>query len=305
MEKAVRRIGRAIRSFRYNRNLIPDLVDALYRTLLLRTPDPVGRAQHINALTKGRLSIGDAFNSILGSEEFFHKRGRLLTHHHPERHDQFFMDMSQFGEIPTLVRAMMDMVCTNRIVVDVGVLGVHDSNSYDLMRWFGWRGLLIEANDRLIDRIRHEFGPLNYKIVNVAVSNHEGEATLHIGTNNGVSSLTQAHSAKFGPTAGQISVKVEPLPAILAREDIPLRFDLLSIDIEGEDIKVLNHLITTSPYRPNWIIVEAGLETPYSPGILPLVPAFDAEYECVGATIANLIFRNRSLLQRLKASENR
>ncbi len=97
---------------------------------------------------------------------------------------------------------------------------------------------------------------------------------------------------------------METLPTILDREDIPLRFDLLSIDIEGEDIKVLNQLIGSSPYRPNWIIFESGQVDSYRPGVLPLVAQFDAEYELVGKTESNLIFRNRSLRAILRGSPN-
>ena len=273
----------------------PDLVDTLYQMLLHRAPDESGRTHFNTALAEGRASAGDIVEALLKSEEFFEKRGAFAERYYPARQNAFFAEVSQFGETSQLMRAMMDMACTNKVLVDVGVMGRTGSNSYDLLRWFGWRGLLIEANSGLIGKIAEEFGDLNYSIVNVAVSDHSGSTTLHIGSSDGVSSLTEDHARMFGPTKGVITVQMETLPAILERENIPLQFDLLSIDIEGEDVKVLNHMLSTSPYRPNWIIFEAGHIDAYRPGMLSLIAQFDSEYELVGKTQANLIFRNRSL----------
>ncbi|MHA6767184.1 FkbM family methyltransferase [Sphingobium ummariense] len=276
------------------------IVNTLYKRIFLREPDPVGFAHFTESLTSGSMTFDEVLNTLFSSEEFYHKRGAIMHHYHPGRQDAFFNEMSQFGEVSTLLRAMISTVCTNRIIVDVGVLGVEGSNSYDLMRWFGWRGLLVEANPALIDSIKEQFGPLDYKIVNVAVSDYEGTATLHIGTTDSVSSLSESHTQNFGPSAGKTEVRVETLPAILEREHIPHDFDLLSIDIEGEDVKVLNHMISSSSYRPNWIIFESGFVAEYRPGLLRLIPEFDAEYELVGKTEANLIFRYRSFLKRMR-----
>lgn len=292
------------RAMRARRQFYPRLVDIFYRRLLLRSPDPSGHAHFTAALSEKRSSPEDVLNALLTSDEFYQNRAAFTDHYFGDRPNGFFSEFSQFGEISLLIRAMMDMACTNRVLVDVGVMGRWGSNSYDLLRWFGWRGLLVEANTQLIDPIKQEFGDLDYRIVNLAVSDHAGTATLHIGTNEGVSSLNEDHARMFGPTKGSIKVPMETLPAILAREDIPLRFDLLSIDIEGEDIKVLNQLIGSSPYRPNWIIFESGHIDSYRPGVLPLIAQFDAEYELIGKTEANLIFRNRSLRAILREYPN-
>ena len=275
------------------------LVDTLYRKLLLRAPDPSGLETYTTLLREGGATVADVLDALMTSPEFFANRAELAQRYYPHQRDGFFADISQFGEVSTLLRAMIDMSCTNKILVDVGVMDRSGSNSYDLLRWFGWQGLLVEANSGLIDSIKAQFGPLKYRIVDSAVSDHNGSATFHIGSMNGVSSLNEQHSRKFGATRGSITVKVETLPAILEREQIPLHFDLLSIDIEGEDMKVLNHLIASSPYRPNWIIVEAGNVGNYRAGSLPLIATFDEDYEAVGQTHANLIFRRRGLLAAL------
>ena len=52
-------------------------------------------------------------------------------------------------------------------------------------------------------------------------------------------------------TRGTVEVEVRRLHDILDEHDIPLVFDLLSLDIEGEDFKVLNDLIANSPIGPS------------------------------------------------------
>ncbi len=51
---------------------------------------------------------------------------------------------------------------------------------------------------------------------------------------------------------------VRRLHQLLEARGIPRDFDLLSLDIEGEDVRVLNDLIGGSAYRPRWVIIEAS-----------------------------------------------
>jgi FkbM family methyltransferase len=284
---------RSRRSTFFRQGQAEAVVSALYRSLLLRDPDPEGLAMHSAALVNGH-PVEDLARTFLQSEEFYSRRGAMAVHYWADRPNGFFGDLSQNGEVSELIRAMMDATCENRILVDVGVRGWDDSNSHDLLRWLGWRGLLIEANAALNDQIRKDFGPVDYKLVNIAVSDYSGTATFHIGSTDGVSSLTEAHARQFGPTAGTVEVAVERLHVILQREEIPQRFGLLSIDIEGEDIKVLNDLIVHSAYRPNWIIFESAIAGEYRPGALPLDPRFDQDYIWAGKTAHNQIFRLRA-----------
>lgn len=271
------------------------IVQALYRTLLMREPDAEGCAHFVTGLTSGTMTVDQVVQGLLRSHEFFLRRGQFIDQYQADQRDSFFAEVSQFGEVSELIRAMTNVACHTAIVVDVGVHRREGSNSYDLMRWLGWRGLLIEANAGLNDQINREFAGLDYRMVNVAVSDYVGTAQFHIGNTDGVSSLHADHARQFGPTVTTLTVPVDRLPLILKRENIPLRFGLLSIDIEGEDITVLNDLIRRSDYRPDWIIFEHALSGDYHPGALPLVTDFDAAYVTAGRTPHNLIFRNRTL----------
>lgn len=87
-----------------------------------------------------------------------------------------------------------------------------------------------------------------------------------------------------------MSVPVRRLGGLLREYNIPAHFSLLSIDIEGEDISVLNDLIVHDDYRPLSIIIEAsyGFATRALTD-LPFAPDVLAAYDLVGQTEANLI----------------
>jgi hypothetical protein len=83
-------------------------------------------------------------------------------------------DHSQNGEFLELLKLIVARGAPGKNIVDVGANGRERSNSYDLMLLFGWRGLLIEANPSLADKIRAEFNGVNYTLVTCAVSDFEG-----------------------------------------------------------------------------------------------------------------------------------
>jgi FkbM family methyltransferase len=206
--------------------------------------------------------------------------------------DRFFHDRSQFGEIPLLLRGIVNEANPTRTIVDCGARGVSLSNSYDLLRHFGWRGLLIEANPHLADEINAGFAGLDFELVNCAVSDFEGTAELFLGVNPDISSLARDHAAAWGPVHGSFHVPVRRLRDVLAEHGIPAEFDVLNLDIEGHDCRALTDLIDNSHYRPRWIIIEAsfGFATK-SLTDLPVSDAVARTYRIIAQTHANLILR--------------
>lgn len=262
------------------------LVDALYVGLLGRRADEVGRRHWIEALTSGSATVEDVVRAFAGSEEFAGKVGWS---------GRFTNDVSQYGETFDLLRLWVAEHQGPAWVVDVGARGVERSNSYDLMKHFGWRGLLIEANPALIPEIQRDFAGLDFELLNCAVSDYEGRATLSLGVNDDISSLNPAATEAWGALRGGVEVDVRKLDAILAERQMPHDFDLLSLDIEGEDIKVLNALLADSPYRPRWIIIEASYDYAVrSLDDLPLSDAVKAAYAIRAQTRANLILGRRT-----------
>lgn len=262
----------------------PAVIQALYHSMLGREPDADGGQTKIDALRDGSASLTEIIGSILNSEEF------AAVHKSADTSARLTNDQTQFGEFEILLRLWINQFANHRIVVDVGARGKARSNSYDLMRSFGWRGYLFEANPRLIESIRGEFQGLDVEIIQCAVSDYTGEATFHLGINDDVSSLNAEAAAGWGPLAGEVTVPVERLGNILRDYGVPQDFDLLSIDIEGEDVKVLNDVVVAFGYRPRWIIIEASYD--FATKSLEDLPTDDLvrqTYRIVGQTPANLI----------------
>jgi FkbM family methyltransferase len=288
---------RSKRMERQNRNAreVEETVTALYRTLLLRDPDEAGLKAHVDFVLSGQLTLPSLVDAICRSHEFSRNIDKFTARYAGNSSVRFTNDSSQFGEIDLLIRNMLNEVCRHRLIVDVGVLGKDGSNSYDLLRWFGWRGLLIEANPQRAEIIREEFADLNVELVSCAISDYTGTTRFYIGANDGVSSLNRHAAAGWGPIKGEIEVPVRRLSEILAERSIPLDFDVLSLDVEGEDIKVMNDLIENSSFRPRWVIIEASFNfQTKSLTDLPFLQSVVDEYQIFGQTPANLLLDRRS-----------
>ncbi len=266
------------------------LVEDLYETLLQRPAESAAIDDKAGRLSSGRASPRNIVDEIIHSDEFI---GKIRSFVSKLRADHpFSINQSQYNEFDQLLAHVIAGAfdADARVVVDVGARGKERSNSYDLMRFFHWRGLLVEANPRLIPQIRREFAGLNAEIVESAVSDYDGTATLTIGVNDDVSSLNPSLAATWGDTRGAVTVSVSRLAGILQARHVPLRFGLLSIDIEGEDVKVLNDLIDTSLYRPRYIIIEASYDfATRSLSDLPTSDRVRATYKIIGQTSANLM----------------
>lgn len=260
------------------------LVTELYRNFFKREPDPAAKDK-AERLLSGVTSVEGLVAELIVSEEY-----RTYTAPTPP----LFSDQTQFGELEMLVGRWMARAVPHRTVVDVGARGRARSNSYDLLRSFGWKGILFEANPNLIDSIGMDFAGLDMDLVQCAVSDYDGEATFYLGVNDDVSSLNEYASLGWGPVAGEVTVPVRRLGPQLEKRGVPLDFGLLSIDIEGEDIRVLNDVVA-SGYRPRWVIIEASLNFAIkSLDDLPFDDRVKTLYALVGQTPANLIMELRA-----------
>jgi len=205
------------------------------------------------------------------------------------------VDHSQFGEFSLFLKVARPQ-CYG-VVVDVGALGKDGSNSYDLMSQLGWRGVLVEANPNLWEEIERDFSELNSSLMRCAVSDVAGKVDLHLGVADGVSSVIRATAEAWGPSRGKVEVQARRLGDILDEQQVPKDFDLLSLDIEGMDIPVLNDLVANTSYRPRWIFLEASLDLQTkSLAELDLVPSVQDQYEIVGQTVPNLLLAHRDVL---------
>lgn len=276
--------GRAIRSQNGATFTAADVVQALYHAVLNRDPDASGLATYADLLQSGESSLGEIAAAFHSSEE--HRRIMLQ----PRGID----DHSQHGEMPKLLRLLLRRSGAHGIIVDVGARGRERSNSYDLLREFGWRGLLVEANPALLDSIRREFDGLTFELVGCAIAPENGTLPFYIGVNDDVSSLIEGAAQGWGAVREVVNVEARRLHEILLEHRIPFDFDVLSVDIEGVDIPVLNDLVASSAYRPAIIIVEVvhtGHDT--DPAAIGMSEAFRSAYEIVDHTVSNLILQRR------------
>jgi FkbM family methyltransferase len=270
-----------------------EIVETLYRTLLLREPDDDGLRAHVANLLGGAARLEEVINQFLGSPEFHARQEDLYRERLSAVDRPRLREHSQFGEVSLLIRDLVNTAAHDRILVDAGARGRDRSNSYDLMRLCRWKGLLIEANPALIPTIRKDFFGLDFELVECAVSDQVGEGILHIGVNDDVSSLSATTAKHWGQTRGAVAVKMDRLPHILRAQGIPLDFDLLSLDIEGEDIRVMNDVIATG-YKPRWVIIEASFDfATRSLYDLPFSEAVRDLYRMSAQTPANLLLRLR------------
>jgi FkbM family methyltransferase len=265
-----------------------ELVEFAYRATLLRSSDDIGQTHWVNLLKSNKATLQDLLSFLFSSQEFsLHLRPFLDTYLGAKL--PLMNEHSQNRELSILITHMVNSLAKHRIVVDAGAHGRMGSNSYDLMRHFGWRGILIEPNPALVTKIKDEFDGLNFVILPVAVSNFRGTAPLYLGIDGQISSIQRESTAQWGEITGVIEVPVEKLSDILIREGIPLDFDLLSSDTEGEECNILHDLVDHG-FRPHWIIMETYLASEVKDlNTLPLPTAIVAEYQIIGRTFPNLI----------------
>ena len=264
-------------------------VEYAYRLILGREPES---QDTVRRLTENCATLEDLRARFLASKEF---QDRVAAR--PATADRMatIEDHSQNGEFRELLRLMVAESAPTKVIVDVGAHGRDGSNSYDLLKQFGWRGLLIEANPSLAQRIETAFKGLDYNLVACAVSDSEGVGNLSLGVNLGVSSLSSEKTRVWGPVSGSIEVPVRRLHNILDEHNIPKTFDILSLDIEGYEARVLNDLHKSSAYRPTWIVMEGSHDfTIADPVKIGVERAVTEDYEVVSRNPVNLFLRRRA-----------
>lgn len=143
--------------------------------------------------------------------------------------------------------------------VEVGANDPHSGSQTWLLEQNGWRGILVEPQATLCEKLR--LARKNSQVFQVACSTpgKEGEATLHIGESNGVSTLEKqldSHGTRFIATE---RIKVTTLDKVLG-EGRAERIDFLSLDVEGHEIEVMRGF-DFEKYRPSLILIEDGVRT--------------------------------------------
>jgi FkbM family methyltransferase len=166
-------------------------------------------------------------------------------------------DTTHRGEFAALRRLMT--MGFPRIVVDVGANdGFYGSNSFPFVAR-GWRAILVEPHPKVFAKLQklHRARP-NVTCLNLACAEKSGTFPLYVG-NDGEAPSTSTLSGDPEllnlRTQGTIMVRVERLTDILVAQKIPPDIGLLTVDVEGMDLEVLQGL-DFSCWRPRIIITE-------------------------------------------------
>lgn len=140
--------------------------------------------------------------------------------------------------------------------VDVGCNEpVINSNTFKLYRR-GWRGINIDANATLIAK----FAAIRPRDCNVSaiVSDVEEDKQFGVYGDSLLSTVSPQRMHELQSSRSLVRLEVarsRTLTSILDEHRAPADFELLSIDVEGHDLEVLNSL-DLGRYRPQLIVIE-------------------------------------------------
>ena len=191
---------------------------------------------------------------------------------------------SSHGEDGIIAKIFETIGEDSKWCVELGALnGLHDSNVWSLIQQKGWSGVLIEADPTYFEKLVSEYVE-----------------------------LPGAHCVKeFVSFEGEHS-----LDAIFARTPMPRLFDLLSLDIDGNEYHLWESLVQ---YSPRVLVVEFNPSIPndvtfvqprdmsvYQGSSLRAFVALGKEkgYELVCANEANAFFVRAEDLPRFNISDN-
>jgi hypothetical protein len=193
-------------------------------------------------------------------------------------------DTSEWGEDGILKKVFEIIEPTNRWCVEFGAWdGKHTSNTYSLMTAGKWSGVFVEADPEKFKALLTTYG-----------SNPRAHCVQRFVNFDGTSTLD----------------------CILAQTPIPRDFDLLSIDIDGNDYHIWESL---RKYEPRVVVIEFNLTIPQhvefvQPRDMRVQQGSSAlslrklgkekGYELVCLTVCNAVFVKASLFPAFGIADN-
>lgn len=152
-----------------------------------------------------------------------------------------------------------------RRFIEVGAFdGVHYSNTRRLALKYGWQGISIEPVRKNHQRLIDSYAGTSVECLRLAASNREGRLEINVSTyphlpewGTDVASLEASETSrwgKYGAVWSKEKVEVTTINNLLQERKI-IGFDLISVDVEGHDLAVLQG-VDFNLHKPSLVIVE-------------------------------------------------
>lgn len=141
------------------------------------------------------------------------------------------------------------------VFVEAGAVdGFFESNTYELERFHGWRGLLVEPVPEMCARIAST-RPRAIAVNCALVSDPAARPFVEVAAAHAFSRVIDGAAPDPEAPAGPlVRVPTRSLSALLDEHGLG-RIDLLSLDVEGYEIEVLRGLDLTR-HKPRFMVVE-------------------------------------------------
>lgn len=173
-------------------------------------------------------------------------------------------EVSRSCQIPDIRRKFAELSLNEHrgLFVEIGAYDGESMSNTSFLADQGWRGIYVEPIPRYFRRmrLRHMFNDV--KGENVAVAGSSGaEEIVDMRALSSMNKATSSHydtlswAASVKKDAEVLTIQTEPLDAIFSRNDVPHDFDLLVVDVEGNEEVIIKSLLA-SRWRPRVLIIE-------------------------------------------------
>lgn len=162
------------------------------------------------------------------------------------------------------------------------------SASFLYYNQFGVNGIIVEPDPKLAENLR-KFRPRDRIIEAAVVDTDDKEIEFYVSTENELSTAVPEFVEKNRLTTQKIKVQTIRVNSILEMLDVESL--LLSIDVEGLDLRILKDIDFTK-HRPHIITIEPSEHI--VPGTSMAIIDFlrEKEYRLIGKNYVNLIFED-------------
>jgi FkbM family methyltransferase len=192
-----------------------------------------------------------------------------------------------------LIESLLKPIITqNGFYVDIGCNDPRFLSNTFLLYRRGWKGICVDPNEKLIRK--HTMIRPRDQAICAFISDVESELEYVELDNDTLSTADPAHLKHAQESGHKIVSKKKMnssrLTTILDQFNAPPSFDLLSVDAEGNDLKVLRSL-DFGKYCPRLVVVEADDFDPSNPTAHEIYQFMISQhYYFHGSILTNLYF---------------